>query len=272
MSVRRLANSRAGAPSETRAPKRRGAALSKIAPQPTARVERNDFTSRPRPRLTRRTLQDNVYDYLREALMTGEFSPGQRLTVRGIAADIGTSIMPVREALRRLTSEGALEPLSTGAIRVPVFDLPKLQDLTELRLAVEGLAARRAATRMTGDDFKTLERCDREVQLAIASGDFVEEAKANEHFHFTIYRAAQSTDLLRIIESLWLQIGPYLTWLFKQGKWPARSHGTRAFRYHKDIESALRRRDGDQAETALRADLMTAAEVLFEFVRNLPVG
>ena len=273
MNVRRSASSRASARSDTRAVNRRGTNPSRMAGLSPADVDRNDHAQRPRPRLTRRTLQDNVYDYLREALMTGEFSPGQRLTVRGIASDIGTSIMPVREALRRLTSEGALEPLSTGAIRVPIFNLQKLQDLTELRLVVEGLAARRAAIRMTGDDFKSLEHCDREVQLAIASGDFAEEAKANEHFHFTIYRAAQSNDLLRIIENLWLQVGPYLSWLFKQSEWPARLHGARgarAFRHHKDLESALRRHDGEQAELALRADLMTAAEVLFELTRKLP--
>jgi DNA-binding GntR family transcriptional regulator len=90
----------------------------------------------------RRTLQDNVYDYLREGLMAGEFAPGERLTVRGIAGTIGVSVMPVREAFRHLTSEGALQPLSTGAIRVPVFDLPKLQDIIEIRLNVGTREAR----------------------------------------------------------------------------------------------------------------------------------
>lgn len=202
--------------------------------------------------------------------MAGEFAPGERLTVRGVAAAIGTSVMPVREAFRRLTSEGALEPLSTGATRVPVFDLPKLQDLTEIRLSVEGLAARRAAHRITAEEFQTLEQCNLEVQRAIDSGNFAAEAQANEHFHFCIYRAARSAELLRIIEHLWLQIGPYLTWLLKQGNWPGRTRGMRAFRHHRDIMQALRRHDGEQAEAALRADLMTAAEVLMEQARKLP--
>src|ERR1700678_2282994 len=112
--------------------------------------------------------------------MTGELGPGGRLTVRGIPAAIGTSVMPVREAFRRLTSEGALEPLSTGATRVPVFDLVKLQDLTEIRLTVEGLAARRAASRMTAEEFSALEQCDREVKRSIETGSVAAEAKANE--------------------------------------------------------------------------------------------
>src|SRR6185437_15138287 len=108
------------------------------------------------PPLIRRTLQHNVYDYLRDSLATGELGPGERLTIRGVAERIGTSIMPVREAFRRLTSEGALEPLSSGATRVPVLDFKKLQDLFEIRLSVEGLAARLAANRITESQITAL--------------------------------------------------------------------------------------------------------------------
>lgn len=218
----------------------------------------------------RRTLQDNVYDYLREALMAGQFNPGDRLTVRGVAAATGTSIMPVREAFRRLTSEGALEPLATGATRVPTFDLIRLQDLTEIRLTVEGLAARLAAQRISAVEFRSLEHCNQEVLWALDRRDIAAEVKANEHFHFCIYRAAQSAELLRIIEHLWLQIGPYLAWLLKQEAMPARHRGRQAFRHHADIMEALRKGDGRRAEAALQADLMTAAEVLLDQARNLP--
>jgi DNA-binding GntR family transcriptional regulator len=124
--------------------------------------------------------------------MAGQFTPGERLTVRGVASATGTSVMPVREAFRRLTSEGALEPLASGAIRVPTFDLRRLQDLTEIRLTVEGLAARLAAQRIRGAEFQALERCNEEVQRALDRRDIAAEAKANEHFHFCIYRAAPS--------------------------------------------------------------------------------
>ena len=239
-------------------------------------VRRSQLSTPPvtpaRPRMVRRTLQDNVYEYLREALMTGEYPPGQRLTVRGVAAEMGTSVMPVREAFRRLGSEGALEPLSSGAIRVPVYDFAKLQDLTEIRLTVEGLAARRAAKHMKAEEFDALESCTVEIERAVARADFAAEAKANEHFHFVIYRAARSVDLLRIIEHLWLQMGPYLAWLIRQRDMPSRSQGARAFRHHKAIVSGLRSRDADKTERALRADLNTATEVLLRHARNLPPG
>lgn len=232
---------------------------------------RQPAVAHSRPPFVRRTLQDNVYEYLREALMSGEYSPGQRLTVRGVAGALGTSVMPVREAFRRLTSEGAFEPLSTGATRVPVFDLPKLRDLTEIRLTVEGLAARRAAERLPAGEYRLLEQLNLEVLKAAAAGDRAGEARANERFHFGVYRAAQSTELLRIIEHLWLRIGPYLAWLLKQrGAWLKRPQGVRAFRHHKDILEALRRGDAERAERAIRADLMTAAEILFHAAGELP--
>lgn len=267
--MRRPAKGRAGAALASPRGTSSGAIRDAFEPQSQSDRAVSGAGGRVKPRLVRRTLQDNVYDYLREALMGGEYAPGERLTVRGVAAAIGTSVMPVREAFRRLTSEGALEPLSTGATRVPVFDLPKLQDLTEIRLTVEGLAARRAAHRMTSEEFRVLEQCHLEVQRAIDNADAAAEAKANEHFHFCIYRAAQSSELLRIIEHLWLQMGPYLSWLLRKGEWPGHARGVRAFRHHKNIIQALRRHDADQAEAAIRADLMTAAGVLAEQARKL---
>jgi DNA-binding GntR family transcriptional regulator len=252
------------APKETR---RMGRTRSSEASPPPSLSERNRHAGQfhaPLP-LVRRTLQDNVYDYIREGLMMGEFSPGEHLTVRGVAGAIGTSIMPVREAFRRLTSEGALEPLSTGATRVPIFDLPKLQDLHDIRSTVEGMAARRAANRITDAELRALERHNADIQEACTAGDWRSEAKANENFHFCIYRAAQSTELLRIIEHLWLQMGPYLAWTLKnQDRLPMRVSGPKTFRHHKAILLAMRRHDAVQAEAAMRADLAMSAATLVD--------
>jgi DNA-binding GntR family transcriptional regulator len=223
-----------------------------------------------RPRLVRRTLQHNVYDFLREGLMSGRFAPGERLTVRGVAAWIGTSVMPVREAFRRLTTEGALEPLSSGATRVPVLDFVKLQDLMEIRVTVEGLAARRAATRVTEAEYQDLCAINEAVLKAAARRDQTNEAHANERFHFAIYRAARSDELLRIIEHLWLQMGPYLAWLLRRGLWPAHQREADAYRHHKGLLDALRLRDPAKAEMSLRADLSLASQRLIEVGSRLP--
>jgi DNA-binding GntR family transcriptional regulator len=225
-----------------------------------------------RHKMSRRTLQDNVYESLRDSLMSGDFAPGERLTVRGVAEAIGTSTMPVREALRRLTSEGGLEPLSSGATRVPILDPIKLQDLTEIRLLVEGLAIRRAAKQMTDEDLYELDQADRAIHRALKARDVANETRANERFHFCIYRAAHSSELLRIIEHLWLQVGPCLMWLLKQAKLSSDPRGKKPFRHHREIVASLKQRDANRAERALRADLGSAAAILIDHAKTMEFG
>jgi DNA-binding GntR family transcriptional regulator len=219
---------------------------------------------RPTPNFSRRTLQHNIYEHLRESLMSGQLAPGERLTVRGVAAQMGTSVMPVREAFRRLTSEGALEFLSTGFTQVPVLDVSKLQELTEIRLVVEGLAAHRAALRVTKQELDAIEAANAEVSRASRAGDVAAVAQGNEVFHFLIYRASQSAELVRIIERLWLKVGPCLTWLLMQQPGNKGPYGVGSFKHHKELISALRRHEPDKAAAALKADIATAAAVVAE--------
>jgi len=208
--------------------------------------------------LMRRTLQDGIYNNLRDALMSGEFLPGQRLTAREVAENMGTSVMPVREAFRRLIAQGALEPLSTGATRVPIMDSGKIADVMEIRLEVEGLAVRRAATRISTEQFGELALANEQMLAARQQQDPKAEARANERFHFALYRAAGSEELLRIIEHLWLRIGPCLFALLEE----KRQEDGRAHRpaiQHAAIMDALRQRDPDRAVAALRDDLTDAA-------------
>jgi DNA-binding GntR family transcriptional regulator len=191
--------------------------------------------------------------------MSGEFAPGERLTVRQVAALTQTSVMPVREAFRRLTSEGALEPMSSGATRVPKIDADEFEEITNLRLSVEGLAARLAATRISAEELDELEAANARILAAAKRRDGHAEARANEAFHFIIYRAARSRILLQIIEGLWLRIGPVLITLFDDlnATQPGRLAGTK---YHARLIAALRGGDTAGAESALQDDLGHAAK------------
>ena len=102
------------------------------------------------PVSSRTTIQDGVYQQLRQALMNGQFNPAQSLTIAGLAETFGTSNMPVREALRRLAAENALEIASNGSARVPVVTAARLDDLCRARIAVEALATELGAPRLTG--------------------------------------------------------------------------------------------------------------------------
>src|SRR6202044_2204250 len=107
-------------------------------------------------RIARETVQERVYSALRDQLMRGAFEPGQKLKIAELAEAFGTSAMPVREALNRLTVERALETLPSRTVRVPALSKAALQDLREARFAIEGLAIARAASNMTAESLGTL--------------------------------------------------------------------------------------------------------------------
>src|SRR5580704_5329620 len=107
-------------------------------------------------RIARETVQERVYSALRDQLMRGGFEPGQGLKIAELADAFGTSAMPVREALNRLTAERALEAMPNRTVRVPTLTRERLGDLREARLAVEGLAVERAASRISAEILASL--------------------------------------------------------------------------------------------------------------------
>jgi DNA-binding GntR family transcriptional regulator len=202
-------------------------------------------------RIARETVQERVYSALRDQLMRGGFEPGQKLKIAELAEAFGTSAMPVREALNRLAVERALETLPSRTVRVPALSKDALQDLRETRFAIEGLAISRAASNMTAESLVTLKR------LIVAQSETDEEhvseesAEQNRAFHFAIYRQAGSTVLLPIIESLWLQFGPYL----REASERFDGGDGRGTNFHLEMLDALSRGDGNAARGALEADI-----------------
>lgn len=209
-------------------------------------------------RVERETVQERIYAVLREKLMRGGFEPGQKLKIAELADAFGTSAMPVREALNRLVAEHALETLPNRTVRVPALSKDCLQDLRETRFAVEGLAVARAASNMTDNTLATLHHLiDAQSET---DSEHVSEASAeqNRAFHFAIYRQAGSAILLPIIESLWLQFGPYL----REASERFDGRDGRGTNFHVDIVDALARGDGDAARRALEADIGRAFDLV----------
>ncbi|MGH7004883.1 MAG: GntR family transcriptional regulator, partial [Alphaproteobacteria bacterium] len=151
----------------------------------------------------RETMQERVYAELRKLLMQGRFQPGQALKIADVAGAFGTSIQPVREAIRQLTAERALEALPNRSARVPVWDRARLDDLHKARIAIEGLTAEMAVARATDDDVARLTSI-LDAEIAADDASRVEASVAqNREFHFTLYRISGSAVLMPIIESLW---------------------------------------------------------------------
>jgi DNA-binding GntR family transcriptional regulator len=209
-------------------------------------------------RIARETVQERVYSALRDQLMRGGFEPGQKLKIAALAEAFGTSAMPVRDALNRLAVERALETLPSRTVRVPALSKDALQDLRETRFAIEGLAISRAASNMTAESLATLKRLIVAQSETDAEHVSEESAEQNRAFHFAIYRRSGSTVLLPIIESLWLQFGPYLREASERFD-GSRGRGTN---FHVEILDALTRADGIAARAALEADIGRAFDIV----------
>lgn len=151
-----------------------------------------------------------IYLQIRNFILFGSLVPGQAVTIQGLAELIGAGMTPVREAIRRLTAEGALEAGGNRRVRVPTITRGKLDEISFARLAVEPRLTEMAAARMTDTCLTALEGHDAEVDRAIRSGDIERYLEYNYRFHFCLYDQADAQVLSKIATSLWLQIGPSL--------------------------------------------------------------
>ena len=195
------------------------------------------------------SLRRQVYDSLREALTAGRFVPGQKLTFRFIAGALGVSLTPVREALRRLVAEGAFEMQPNRSVRVPLMTRARILELRDIRIALEGLAAEKAAERASKQQIGRLRRIALEIATARSAGDSVTDRLKVREFHFALYAIADQPTLLRVIEGLWLQTGPYMNLLYPE--FVSRPHGPetrariiRALQSH-DVVAARREIEND---------------------------
>jgi len=161
------------------------------------------------PKLTRSTLNDEVYDALKDALIQGKIAPGAIMTIRSLADSFGTSMMPVREALRRLVAEHILVLLPNRSVTLPVFTREKFQEITRIRFALEGLASEEGARRISRDEITYMQEMTALMERNEIWGTPTSLAY-NREFHFTLYKASKMPRLVAMIEGLWLQIGPLL--------------------------------------------------------------
>jgi len=202
------------------------------------------------------SLHDAAYEKMRQSLMDGHFKPGQTFTIRALAAVFGTSPMPVRDALKRLVAERALDMLPNRSVVLPVMTRARFQEILQIRLSLESMVAARAATRVTPAVIAAM-AADHEVMCqAMEAGNAGAFLAANRRFHFRLYEAAETVVMQPVIESMWMQIGPHLNEIFsaREGTTAAADH------HHNDLLRALRRQDAAAAAKAVWDDLSDAAD------------
>lgn len=151
-----------------------------------------------------------IYRQIRDMILFGILVPGQAVTIQGLTEMIGAGVTPVREAIRRLTAEGALEAGGNRRVRVPLITRSTLEEIGFARLAVEPRLAELAAERMSDSCLSDLITLDSRVDEAIANGNIEQYLEFNYRFHFRLYAHAEAHVLSKIAASLWLQMGPSL--------------------------------------------------------------
>jgi DNA-binding GntR family transcriptional regulator len=151
-----------------------------------------------------------TYGRLRDMVLFGRLQPGQPVTIQGLIRDLDAGMTPVREAIRRLTAEGALTPQGNRRVAVPQLTPSLLDQIAFARLTIEPHLAERAGARLTADLIGRLEALDAGVDRAIRSGDVQGYLAGNHRFHFALYDASDAPVLTDIARSLWLRFGPSL--------------------------------------------------------------
>jgi DNA-binding GntR family transcriptional regulator len=218
----------------------------------------NDQAPRLQP-IDTTTLHERAYAHLKKAMMAGLFRPGEAVTLRGVAEALGTSVMPVREAVRRLVSERALEMPTSRSIRVPLMSRERFDDLCRCRLLLEGEAASLAARKADAGTLEQLEALNRDIADRVRSGDMAAMLAANQAFHFAVYSGCGSELLISMIEALWLQGGPYLNLLTSLAAEEDAIEVDNS--EHEKLIGALAKRDANAARAAVRADITEAAKL-----------
>lgn len=196
------------------------------------------------------SLGDSAYREMKERLIRGVYRPGHKLTVRGVAEDLGVSSTPARDAINRLTSDGALVYAGPKTVIVPILSESDLKEITLMRIALEGLASELAALNGTDQDIEILRELQERINAALDHKDYREALWHNKEFHFHVYRLAHLPHLVAMIEGLWLRIGPSLDNLY-----PEFAEAKCGVRNHEMAMEALVEHDGPALKAAFENDI-----------------
>lgn len=208
----------------------------------------------------------HVYQRLRAGLLFGDYAPGQALTIQGLVAQTGAGMTPVREALRRLTSEGAVEMLGNRRLIVPRLTRARAEEVLFLRTKLEPELTRRAATRLATPDIDALADTDAQLDAAIANGDVPGYLLCNYRFHAGLFAHADAPVMAGIVDRLWLCFGPSMRVVC--GRFGTLSLPDK----HAEILDALRRRDADTAARAMRDDVSQGMKLILDFSDSIDAG
>ena len=209
-----------------------------------------DFAYRPQ-------LAEDVARYVRKRIFDGSYAAGQYIRLDQLAAELGVSVTPVREALFVLSAEGLLTQQPRRGFAVVPVTARDLTDVSDVQAHIGGELAARAAANITDEQLRDLHRIQSELEDAYARDDDERAVRLNHDFHKAINVAAESPKLAQLMSQI-TRYAPESVFPTIAG-WPARSTA-----HHRKLLVALKNHDGDGARHAMSEHLAAGAEPLIE--------
>jgi DNA-binding GntR family transcriptional regulator len=199
-----------------------------------------------------------IADQIRAKILAGIYAAGERVNQDRVAAELGVSHIPVREALRSLESEGLVTFHPRRGFFVAALSAEDAQELGELRGALESLAVRLAVPRATAAD---LEAAEAQIALSERAESLAVWSEANWRFHRLLYAPCHRVRLLDTLEGLWRASDRYLRVVWQEAAWQGRSQEE-----HRAILAAFRVQDGRLAQRLVMAHVAAATRALVEIM------
>ena len=202
-------------------------------------------------------LREVVYETLREAIRNGALTPGERLMEIQLAEELGVSRTPVREAIRKLELERFVVMLPRRGTYVANLSLKDINEVFEIRAALDGLAAGLAAERITEEELEQMERLLVEIADCIEQHNNQKIVEADEAFHDLLYRASRNERLVGIICNLREQFTRFRSVSIN---YPGRLQNT--LEEHRQLVEAIAQRNPEAAQQKAREHIENAEQTL----------
>ncbi len=208
-------------------------------------------------------LRDVVFHTLREAILKGELKPGERLMELQLAGKLGVSRTPIREAIRMLEQEGLAVTIPRRGAEVAKMTEKDMEDVLQIRDALDELAVSIACRQMTAEQLDTLRRTMQEFALYTKTGDVRKIAEADVKFHDIIYQSTGNPKLVSMLSNLREQMYRYrVEYLKDERNYPA------LIQEHSEIVEGLSDKDLPKVTAAMHKHVRNQVTAVKEMIRE----
>lgn len=208
-------------------------------------------------------LRDVVFNTLREAILRGELVPGERLMELQLAAKLGVSRTPIREAIRMLEQEGLAITIPRKGAIVAGMTEKDMQDVLEIREALEELSVQVACDKITAEEIGKLQKNMKNFENSLGSGDLKKMAQADVEFHDVIYQATHNPKLVNMLNNLREQMYRYRVEYLKN----PRNH-EQLLREHEAIYKGIVEKDKVTVTDMIRKHISNQVDVVKHIIRE----